>query len=465
MPISRVCLSKVNCEILRITVWSLDRDIFMLEAGGYVANANNGERYMVIEMGARPQGLTQTTNLTLPTAQIMLILLIAGLGFLVDVYDMVIFAVVRISSLLSLGVAQQDSLSTGVFLLNMQMAGMMVGGLLWGILGDKKGRKSVLFGSIVLYSLANFFNGFVTDVSQYCLLRFLAGVGLAGEVGAAMTIAAEVTPRKYRAYGTAAVAGLGVFGAVLASLVGGILTWRMAFITAGIAGLFLLLARMSMKETPLFSKIVENDSLERGSIKLLFLNKDRTLRLLRCVLAAVPLWFVLGVIVSFAPEIRGGVGSNIVISVAAVALFYSIGETIGEVISGILSQILHSRKSAMLIFLAGAFISMMFVLFGPPKYYGLFCMPLGFFVGSWSVVVTSAAEQFGTNLRATATTLVPNLVRASVIPVTTLFGILTAACGPIISAMITGCVCFLCAVVSILLMEETYGKDLDFVEQ
>ncbi|MBY0358188.1 MAG: MFS transporter [Candidatus Obscuribacterales bacterium] len=431
---------------------------------------------MVMNIGASQQSLPQATtadSLTatspvaaeISTAQILIALMVAGLGFLVDVYDIVIFAVVRVSSLVSLGVAQQDSLSTGVWLLNLQMAGMLVGGFLWGILGDKKGRKSVLFGSIVLYSLANILNGFVTDVSQYAFLRFLAGVGLAGEVGAAMTIAAEVTPRKYRAYGTAAVAGIGVFGSILASLVGGALSWRMAFITAGIAGIFLLFARVSLKETPLYAKISQDDKLERGSIKLLFLDKDRVLRLVRCVLAAMPLWFVLGVIVSFAPEIRGGGVGNIVISVAAVALFYSIGETVGEVASCVLSQILRSRKLAMLVFAVGAFISLMCVLFGPPQFYGAFCLPLGFFVGSWSVVVTSAAEQFGTNLRATATTLVPNLVRASVIPVTTLFGILAATFGPIFAAMATGGLCLVCAVASILLMEETYGKDMDFVER
>ena len=209
---------------------------------------------MALQIGTKQENQSRLATTDLPIAQIIPILLIAGLGFLVDVYDIVLFAVVRIPSLESLGVAPQNSLAAGVLLLNMQMAGMIVGGLLWGILGDKKGRKSVLFGSILLYSLANLANGFVSSVPIYWLLRFLAGVGLAGEVGAAMTIAAEVTPARYRAYGTAAVAGLGVFGAVLASFIGGVLPWRIAFGTAGIAGLLLLLARMSMRETPLFRR-------------------------------------------------------------------------------------------------------------------------------------------------------------------------------------------------------------------
>jgi MFS family permease len=399
----------------------------------------------------------------LPIAQVIPILLIAGLGFLVDVYDIVLFAVVRLPSLVSLGVYPQDSLPAGVFLLNMQMSGMIVGGLIWGILGDKKGRKSVLFGSILLYSLANLANGFVTDVPMYCVLRFLAGVGLAGEVGAAMTIAAEVTPRKHRAYGTAAVAALGVFGAVLASYIGGVLPWRVAFVTAGIAGLLLLLARMSMRETALFSKLAYNDRLERGSLRLL-LRKDRLLRLTRCVLAAVPLWFAIGVVVSFAPEIRGSAGGTIAISIAAVALSYSLGETLGEVVCGILSQLLRSRKRAILVFIFGALVSAALVLNSPPQFYALLCLPLGFFVGNWGVVVTSTAEQFGTNLRSTATTLVPNLVRASAIPITVLFSSLSPICGPVVSAMITGGLCFAGAIVSVLMMEETFAKDIDFVE-
>ena len=238
-------------------------------------------------------------------AELVPVLLIAGLGFLVDVYDLVLFAVVRMPSLVSLGIPLSQSLATGVFLLNLQMAGMITGGFLWGILGDKQGRKSALFGSILLYSLATVLNGFVTSVPAYAILRFLAGVGLAGEVGAALTIAAEVTPRKYRAYGTAAVTGLGVFGAILASLVGGILQWRVAFITAGLAGIFLLFARMSMKETSLFVRISHDRSVKRGSLGLLLLNKERALRLLRCVLAATPLWFVFGVLVSFVQRFVG----------------------------------------------------------------------------------------------------------------------------------------------------------------
>jgi len=279
--------------------------------------------------------------------------------------------VVRVPSLLSIGVSQEELLAKGLFLLNMQMAGMIVGGVLWGILGDKRGRKSVLFGSILLYSIATLSNGFVNSLPLYAILRLLAGIGLAGEVGAAMTIAAEVTPKKYRAYGTAAVAGLGVAGELLASYVGGILPWRMAFITAGVGGLVLLLARMSMKETILFERAARNASVERGNFMLLLMDKDKIMRVLRCSMAAVPLWFA---------------------------------------------------------------------------------------------VITSTAEQFGTNLRSTATTLVPNMVRASTIPITLVFGLISSNLGTLNAALITGCLCFFGAAISIAFMDETFGKDLDFIE-
>lgn len=390
-------------------------------------------------------------------------LLIAGLGFFVDVYDIVLFLVIRVPSLLSVGVPQAELLAKGLFLLNMQMTGMIIGGVLWGILGDKKGRKSVLFGSIFLYSIATLLNGFVHSLPLYAALRCLAGIGLAGEVGAAMTIAAEVTPKKYRAYGTAAVAGLGVAGELLASYVGGVVPWRMAFITAGLAGFVLLLARMSMKETTLFEKAAKNVGVARGNLMQLLGSKAKLMKILRCAMAAVPLWFAIAILVSFAPEIVGA-RSNMVLNIAFLMLAYGIGETSGEVVSGIVSQLVRSRKIAMFLFLSGAFVFTVAALKGPPQMYPIFCSLVGLSVGYWSVVITSTAEQFGTNLRSTATTLVPNLVRASTIPITLIFGLFSASLGTLNAALVTGCLCFLGAALSIAFMDETFGKDLDFIE-
>ena len=246
--------------------------------------------------------MTKTTNtsqstkgeppkLKLRLAEIISILLIAALGFCVDVYDINIFSVVRIASFVSLGVPAAQILSIGIFILNMQMLGMIVGGFIWGILGDKKGRKFALFGSILLYSIATFFTGFVHSIFAYAVLRFIAGIGLAGEVGAAIIIVAEVTPSKYRTYATGFVRGLGLLGAILACLVGDRLPWRLVYITAGLGGLLLLLARMSIKETVLFVKLLENPRVKRGSLKLFFSDTKRLLRLIRCFLAGVPQWF------------------------------------------------------------------------------------------------------------------------------------------------------------------------------
>src|SRR5882762_615963 len=110
--------------------------------------------------------------------------IVAALGYFVDIYDLLLFSIVRRPSLSALGVPDEELFGQGEFLLQVQMGGLLLGGLIWGIMGDKRGRLSVLFGSILMYSLANIGNGFVTNVTQYAALRFIAGLGLAGELGA-----------------------------------------------------------------------------------------------------------------------------------------------------------------------------------------------------------------------------------------------------------------------------------------
>lgn len=389
-------------------------------------------------------------------------LAIAGLGFMVDVYDLTLFGVVRIPSLNDLGVKGAELLSAGVVLLNWQMAGMALGGVLWGALGDKYGRRSILLGSILLYSIANVANAFVNSVDNYSVARFFAGVGLAGEVGAAMTIAAEVTPRKFRAYGTAGVAFFSTLGAVLASYSGQCMPWRMAYLTAGAVGFALLLARFSLKETTLFLK-TKTASIKGGSLNILFSSRARCLRLLRCVLAAAPVWFAIAVLVSFGPEISAQ-GKQTTLTVASCIFFSSIGESFGEICSGVVSQLLHSRRRTMYSFLAAGAAFALLILNCPTDLYAPLCLPLLFSFGYWSVAITTTAEQFGTNIRATATSLVPNLVRASAIPVTCLFSALSQKIGARNAAIATGACCFILAIISIHCMEETAGKELDFIE-
>ncbi|HEY9788823.1 MAG TPA: MFS transporter [Candidatus Obscuribacterales bacterium] len=402
---------------------------------------------------------------TLTIGERVAILLVAGCGFLVDVYDSVLFAVVRIQSFTSLQVPAAEHLSTGVLLFNLQMTGMVLGGAVWGVLGDKIGRRSALFGSIFLYSLANLLNAFVDSVPMYGVCRFISGFGLAGEVGAAMTMAAEIMPPKYRTYGTAFVSVMGVLGSLLAAAVGDHLPWRWAFASAAIGGFLLLVARLSTKESQLFTKVSSSTAV-RGSIKMLVASRERVMRIARCVFSAMPLFFLFGILISFAPEIWNGNNDagKMAATVASLAMYYSLGETAGEVVSGVLSQLMQSRKRVMYLFLSGAAVVLMAMLYAPASMYPMFCFPAGFLVGYWGIAMTTTAEQFGTNLRATASTLVPNLMRATVIPMSLIFGMMSSITTAHMVATILAVACVVISFVSVHSMEETFGKDLDFIE-
>jgi MFS family permease len=391
-------------------------------------------------------------------------LLVAGLGFLVDVYDVLLFAVLRVPSLRDLGVAEKQMLDVGVWLMNTQMVGLLLGGVVWGWIGDKKGRKAALFGSILCYSVATLANAYVTNVPMYALLRFVSGFGLAGEVGAAMTIAAEITPAKYRTYGTAAISLLGVVGSLLASYVGAMLPWRTAFLIAGIAGVVLLCIRVSMKETAMFERMTKSEKKsDRDVLRLVFTSPKRLLKIARCVLSALPLFFVFGVVVTFAPEINNNIDTSATM-VAKIAALYSLGEILGEAVSGLLSQWLRSRRKVILLFqLCGAATFALF-LHSNADQYVLLCAPLGFFVGFWAVVITSTAEQFGTNVRSTVTTMVPNIMRGCNIPLNLTFSALAAKVGPVAAMTYIAIASYTLAILCTARMEETFGRDLDFVE-
>lgn len=390
-------------------------------------------------------------------------ILLAGLGFLVDVYDVLLFAILRVPSLRDLGVPAENTLSVGVTLLNAQMVGLVLGGIIWGLIGDKKGRRAALVGSILCYSIASIANSFVDSVPAYGLLRFLTGFGLAGEVGAAMTIAAEITPARYRTFGTATVSLMGVFGSLLSSYVGATIPWRAAFFAAGVAGLLLLLIRISMKETALFEKVKAEGISERQNPFLLLKSPVKILKIVRCVCIALPLFYVFGVLVTFAPEINHA-GKDSAVMVAKIAAFYSLGEAIGEAVCGVLSQVWRSRKKVILLFQFCACLLTLWVIRSDTETYTLLCLPLGFFVGYWAIAITTTAEQFGTNVRSTVTTLVPNLMRACHIPINIAFATISQAMNTSASVMILGGVSYLLAFVCLFFMEETFAKDLDFVE-
>lgn len=390
----------------------------------------------------------------------------AAFGYLVDMYDLFLFSVVRIPSLKGIGDSGDALLKHGVMLLNWQMAGLLLGGIFWGILGDKKGRLSVLFGSILIYSLANICNGFVQTVPQYAAFRFIAGIGLAGELGAGVTLVTEVLPKQIRGYGTTLVATLGVVGAILAYFVADMFNWRMAYFTGGGLGLLLLLLRIRIFESPVFTKM-KATRIQRGNIEML-LKPQRFLKYLQCIAIGLPIWFVVGILITFSPEFGNAIGlDEPVVAGKAVMLAFA-GQVAGDIVSGLLSQYVKSRRKIVLLFILLSSLLILIYLLAPLKTLGAFywvCILLGFANGYWALFVTVAAELFGANLRATVATTVPNFVRGAVIPLTTLFIYLKAPLGIVYSALTVGVFTVVIALIALYYLDETFTKDLDYVEK
>jgi MFS transporter, putative metabolite:H+ symporter len=392
--------------------------------------------------------------------------IVAALGYFVDIYDLLLFSIVRIPSLRSMGVTDAQMLDQGEFLIRVQMAGLLVGGIIWGIMGDKRGRLSVLFGSILLYSLANIANGFATTVDQYAVLRFIAGIGLAGELGAGITLVSESLPTRLRGYGTTLVATVGLMGAVLANYVAKIFDWQIAYFIGGGLGLILLVARVSVFESGIFLKIKEQ-SVERGNFFQLFNQKERFVKFVGCILIGLPIWYVIGILITFSPEFAKAMSITGVVAGDAVMFSY-IGLAAGDMVSGITSQIIRSRKRTVFAFILLTLAFVIVYLFWPFKSevgFYVSCFLLGFGVGYWALFVTIAAEQFGTNLRSTVATTVPNFIRGTVIPLTIAFKYMRESIGILEGALVVGIVTILIAFWALRLIDETFGRDLNFVEK
>jgi MFS family permease len=395
--------------------------------------------------------------------------IVAALGYFVDIYDLLLFGIVRVPSLKDLGLSPEEVSSVGKNILNWQMGGLLIGGILWGILGDKKGRLSVLFGSIITYSIANIACGFVKDPSTYAILRFVAGVGLAGELGAGITLVSEILPKELRALGSSLVAGIGLFGAVFAYFTvkefGG---WRNAYFVGGGLGIALLLLRVSVFESGMFENLKHQAHIKKGNFFSLFTNKDRLFRYLKCIAIGIPTWFVIGILATFANEFGVAMGIPEVIEPGKAIMFCYVGLATGDLMSGVISQYLQSRKKAVAILLFMSLIcSIIYLYSGIKTSTGLYtiCTLAGFSVGYWAMFVTIGAEQFGTNLRNTAATTVPNMVRGTVILMTSLFAYLKPSMSIFNAAAIVGLIAFILAFYSIFTIPETHGKDLDFLEE
>lgn len=423
-----------------------------------------------------------------------LLITVAALGYFVDIYDLVLFNVVKRASLEHiLGPDHPRLTAIGINLFNCQMLGMLVGGILWGVWGDKRGRVTVLFGSILLYSAANVANAFTFDVTSYAVVRFIAGLGLAGELGADITLITETMAREKRGYGTMVVVVFGALGAVFAAEVhaqgqkiGALLTtltgrafmdWQVAYIVGGIMGLALLVMRIGAFESGLFARTREVEA-RRGDLRLLFNDRARALRYLKCILIGVPIWYMIGVLVSlsqdvFVPQLgidTSTLDANGLRTINGTAIKYAyIGLSLGDLVSALLSQLLKSRRKVILLYLVVNLMLVLWFLLGlngaSIHTYYTACLVLGLGTGYWVLFVTVSSEQFGTNIRATATTSTPNFVRGSVWPVTSAFKLLVVPIGSIGAALVVGVVCIGAAVWATLGVKETFSRDMDFVER
>ena len=392
--------------------------------------------------------------------------IVAALGYFVDVYDLLLFNIVRVPSLHDLGLSEADISLVGGRILNYQQAGLLIGGIMWGILGDKRGRLSVLFGSIITYSLANLACGFVRDPQVYALLRLVAGLGLAGELGAGITLVSEILPPHLRGYGSSLVASVGLLGAVVAYFTVSLFDWRTTYFIGGGLGLGLLLLRVSVLESGMFKRIQETGA-SRGNFLALFRGREPVLRYLRCMGIALPTYLVIGILATFGNEFGKAAGIEEVIQPGRCVLFTYIGTVMGDLFSGILSQRLRSRRKAIGLMMGLTFFFVVIYLFSNLQSASTFytvCLAMGFGIGYIAMFLTITAESFGTNLRATATTSVANNVRATTLLTIPAFQAMKPTLGVLEAGAIVALICFAIGFWSLITMDETFGKELDYSE-
>lgn len=412
-----------------------------------------------------------------PTSSVFnMVVLVAALGYFVDIFDLLLFGMIRTTSLRDLGITSAEDIERiGLMLDNWQMCGMLVGGIFWGILGDKKGRLSVLFGSIIVYSLANIANGFVQDTTTYAILRFVAGFGLAGELGAGITMVNESMTKEKRGLGTALVASVGIMGAVFGGfIVKWVNDWRICYFIGGGMGLALLLLRIGVFESGMYQNIKES-KVVKGNMFMLFSDRKRFTKYIAVIFMAIPIWYIIQLYAKYSPELAAAIGLDFPeeekknIAINGIMLAY-LGLTFGDLACGLVSQYLRSRKKALMIFMTGTALSIgLFYLIGAKSsvmFYGCILL-LGFMVGYWAMFMSTAAESFGTNIRSTVTNTAPNFVRGSVIGVNSLYAFLkyNTGMGTIAANLLVGVVVFAMAFWGWSKLEETFGKDLDYIEE
>ncbi len=398
-----------------------------------------------------------------------IVVIVAALGYFVDIYDLILFGIVKNPSLIDLGITDKAELfSKGNYLLSIQMAGMLLGGIVWGIMGDKRGRLSTLFFTILIYSLANIANGFVQTIEQYACLRFIAGFGLSGELGIGITLVSEVMSKEKRGIGASIVSGIGIAGAVLGFLVAEKFNWRIAYITGGALGLLLLFLRMSVYESGMFEK-TKTLTISKGNFFCLFTNTKRFKKLAFCILLGLPTWYTVSVLAINAPSLaQDALHISGTIKGSTSVMMHYIGAAIGSFLFGYISIKLQSRRKAIIIAILSiaAFTAVYFSLFGASNtvFYAtilLLGIPMG---GLWTIFITTTTEQFGTNIRATVTTSAPNFVRGGTILITYMLALFTPIVGLWMSGVMVGVLIIVVALLAVFFTEETYAKNLDYIE-
>jgi MFS family permease len=397
--------------------------------------------------------------------------IVAALGYFVDIYDLLLFSIVRIPSLQSMGL---DVDAYGTMILNWEKIGLLLGGILWGVFGDKKGRLSVLFGSILVYSLANIACGLLPHVdfmekqNAYALFRFIAGLGLAGELGAGITLVSESLPKELRAIGTSLVAGFGLLGAVVASLTADLASdWTISYFIGGGLGLMLLALRIGVVESGIYKQVEKNTSVSKGNFLSFFTNYERFVRYMKCIAIGLPTWFCIGILAVLANQFGPALGITEPIDPGKAILWAYVGISVGDFASGFISNWLKSRKKAIFYMMLFTIVGVLLMLFGgtkTAKMYYFYCTWLGLGTGYWALFVTMGAEQFGTNIRATAATTIPNMVRGTLVLMIILFNFFKPSAGVIWAAVIVGIISFGLGIYSTLTVSETHNKDLDYTE-
>jgi len=397
-----------------------------------------------------------------------LAVIVAALGYFVDIYDLLLFSIIRIPSLKSLGLNDAQIAKDGLFILNVQMIGLLIGGILWGVLGDKKGRLKVLFASIILYSLGNIANGFVQTVNQYALIRFITGLGLAGELGAGVTLVTELLSKEKRGLGTSIISGLGIAGAVVAFFVNKEFEWRTCYFIGGGLGFILLLLRVGVLESGMF-KSIEKSNISKGNFLMLFTNGKRFKKYLISIFVGLPTWYLIGILISFSKEFGQKMGIQGTIDPGKAVMYSYAAISVSSLFAGILSLWLKSRKKVLYLYyiIMSASVWWFFSLHDASLFKFYFVtVVVGIGAGFWTIFVTTSAEQFGTNIRATVATTVPNMVRGSLaVIVTPIFNWLQTSTGNYLKAgWITGVIVIIVGFIAVVLSEETYHKDLDYIE-